>query len=101
MSKSNLSRRQFLNRSVAMAGAGLAIGGTRSTGRVNGRMIPSGSQWRGSTAAANLMSTSTWRCPGWPYWPDPTARHSSCPSEWLDHNPWASLIPLAAGASRS
>ena len=36
MSKSNLSRRQFLNRSVAMAGAGFAIGGTRSTGRVVG-----------------------------------------------------------------
>ncbi len=36
MSKSNLSRRQFLNRSVAMAGAGFAIGGTRSTGRVIG-----------------------------------------------------------------
>ena len=36
MSKSNLSRRQFLNRSVAMAGAGFAIGGTRSSGRVIG-----------------------------------------------------------------
>ena len=36
MSKSNLSRRQFLNRSVAAAGAGFAIGGTRSSGRVIG-----------------------------------------------------------------
>ena len=36
MSKGNLSRRQFLNRSVAVAGAGFAIGGTRSTGRVIG-----------------------------------------------------------------
>jgi predicted dehydrogenase len=36
MSKSNLSRRQFLNRSLAVGGAGFAIGGTRSTGRVLG-----------------------------------------------------------------
>ena len=36
MSKGNLSRRQFLNRSVAVAGTGFAIGGTRSTGRVIG-----------------------------------------------------------------
>ena len=36
MSKNNLSRRQFLNRSLAITGAGFAIGGTRSTGRVIG-----------------------------------------------------------------
>ncbi len=36
MPKSNLSRRQFLHRSVAMAGAGFAISGTRSSGRVIG-----------------------------------------------------------------
>jgi predicted dehydrogenase len=36
MSKSDLSRRQFLNRSVAIAGAGFAVGGTRSSGRVVG-----------------------------------------------------------------
>jgi predicted dehydrogenase len=36
MPKRALSRRQFLNRSVAFAGAGFAIGGTRSTGRVIG-----------------------------------------------------------------
>jgi predicted dehydrogenase len=36
MSKFHLSRRQFLNRSLSVAGAGFAIGGTRSTGRVIG-----------------------------------------------------------------
>ncbi|MGC8639985.1 MAG: Gfo/Idh/MocA family protein [Isosphaeraceae bacterium] len=36
MPTSSLSRRQFLNRSLAFAGAGFAIGGTRSTGRVIG-----------------------------------------------------------------
>ncbi len=36
MPKSSLNRRQFLNRSLAAAGAGFAIGGTRSTGRVIG-----------------------------------------------------------------
>jgi predicted dehydrogenase len=36
MSQSSLNRRQFLNRSLAAAGAGFAIGGTRSTGRVIG-----------------------------------------------------------------
>ena len=38
MSKSHLSRRQFMNRSLAAAGvgAGFAIGGTKSSGRVIG-----------------------------------------------------------------
>ncbi len=36
MSKSNVTRRQFLNRSAVLAGAGFAIGGTRSSGRVIG-----------------------------------------------------------------
>ena len=36
MSTSSLSRRQFLSRSLAVAGAGFAIGGTRSTGRIIG-----------------------------------------------------------------
>ena len=38
MSKSHLSRRQFMNRSLAAAGvgAGFAIGGTKSSGRVLG-----------------------------------------------------------------
>ena len=38
MSKSHLSRRQFINRSLAAAGAGagFAIGGTKSSGRVIG-----------------------------------------------------------------
>ena len=36
MASKSLSRRQFLGRSLAVAGAGFAIGGTRSTGRVIG-----------------------------------------------------------------
>jgi len=24
---------------------------------------------------------------------DPAARHSSCPSEWLDHDPWGKIDP--------
>src|SRR5580693_9263218 len=38
MSRSHLSRRQFMNRSLAAAGAGaaFAIGGTKSSGRVIG-----------------------------------------------------------------
>ena len=38
MSKSHLSRRQFMNRSLAAAGvgAGFAIGGTKSSGRIIG-----------------------------------------------------------------
>ena len=38
MSKSHLSRRQFMNRSLAAAGVvgGFAIGGTKSSGRVLG-----------------------------------------------------------------
>ena len=53
MSKSGLNRRQFLNRSLAVAGAGFAIGGTRSTGRVIGandtiRVAVAGLNGRGS-----------------------------------------------------
>src|SRR3954471_21794403 len=53
MSKSGLNRRQFLNRSLAVAGAGFAIGGTRSTGRVLGandtiRVAVAGLNGRGS-----------------------------------------------------
>ncbi|MGZ3337981.1 MAG: Gfo/Idh/MocA family oxidoreductase [Isosphaeraceae bacterium] len=53
MSKSGLNRRQFLNRSLAVAGAGFAIGGTRTTGRVIGandtvRVAVAGLNGRGS-----------------------------------------------------
>src|SRR5215831_17192816 len=55
MSKSHLSRRQFLGRSLAAAGvgAGFAIGGTKSSGRVLGandavRVAVAGLNGRGS-----------------------------------------------------
>src|SRR3954464_13324360 len=53
MSKSGLNRRQFLNRSLAVAGAGFAIGGTRTSGRVIGandtvRVAVAGLNGRGS-----------------------------------------------------
>ena len=55
MSKSRLSRRQFLSRSLAIAGAGFAIGGTRSSGRVIGandtiRVAVAGLNGRGGSA---------------------------------------------------
>src|SRR5262245_18061901 len=53
MSRSHLNRRQFLNRSLATAGAGFAVGGTRSSGRVLGandtvRVAIAGLNGRGS-----------------------------------------------------
>src|SRR3954465_4867117 len=53
LSKSRLNRRQFMNRSLAVAGAGFAIGGTRTTGRVIGandtiRVAVAGLNGRGS-----------------------------------------------------
>jgi len=43
---SHLNRRQFLGRSVAAGiGAGFAIGGTKSSGRVIGAKTRSGSRW--------------------------------------------------------
>jgi predicted dehydrogenase len=53
MSKSSLNRRRFLNRSLAVTGAGFAIGGTRTTGRVIGandsiRVAVAGLNGRGS-----------------------------------------------------
>jgi len=59
MSKSNLSRRQFLNRSVAMAGAGFAIGGTRSTRRVIGANDTIRVAIAGLNGRAGRMSMST------------------------------------------
>ena len=54
MSKSHLSRRQFLNRSLAAAGVagGFAIGGTRHRGGSSAPTTPSVSPWPGSTAEA-------------------------------------------------
>jgi predicted dehydrogenase len=53
MSTTHQSRRQFLNRSLAIAGAGFAIGGTRTAGRVLGandtiRVAVAGLNGRGS-----------------------------------------------------
>ena len=52
MSRSEQSRRRFLRNSLAVAGAGFAIGGTRTTGRVLGATTRSASPWPASTAGA-------------------------------------------------
>src|SRR5262249_8030743 len=61
MSRSNWSRRQFLSRSLAAAGvgAGFAIGGTKSSGRVIGandtvRVAVAGLNGRGSAHVSGL-----------------------------------------------
>jgi predicted dehydrogenase len=63
MSKSHLSRRQFMNRSVAAAGvgAGFAIGGTKSSGRVIGandtvRLAVAGLNGRGSEHVSQFVA---------------------------------------------
>ena len=58
MARTSLSRRQFLSGSLAVAGAGFAIGGTRSTGRVLGANDTIWWPWPGSTAGAGRTSTS-------------------------------------------
>ena len=136
MSKSNLSRRLFLNRSVAMAGAGFAIGGTRSTGQVIGandtiRVAIAGLNGRGGShvdeyvkmPAVTLVPMEehlkdngvaldgldyrlgrklTFDAATESFEGDveanslltrPYPRRSSCPSEWLDHDPWGKMDP--------
>jgi predicted dehydrogenase len=63
MSKSHLSRRQFMNRSVAAAGvgAGFAIGGTKSSGRVIGandtvRLAVAGLNGRGGEHVSQFVA---------------------------------------------
>ncbi len=60
MSKSHLSRRQFMNRSLATAGVvgGFAIGGTKSSGRVLGANDTIRLPWPGSTDEAAITSVS-------------------------------------------
>lgn len=60
MSKSRLNRRRFLGQSLAAAGAGFAIGGTRSTGRVLGandaiRVAVAGLNGRGSAHVGSYV----------------------------------------------
>ena len=63
MSKSHLSRRQFMNRSLAAAGvgAGFAIGGTKSSGRVIGandtvRLAVAGLNGRGGAHVGEFVT---------------------------------------------
>ena len=63
MSKSHLSRRQFMNQSIAAAGigAGFAIGGTKSSGRVVGandtiRLAVAGLNGRGGSHVSEFVA---------------------------------------------
>ena len=63
MRKSDLSRRQFMNRSLAAAGvgAGFAIGGTKSSGRIIGandtiRLAVAGLNGRGQSHVAEFAT---------------------------------------------
>ena len=78
MSKSHLNRRQFLNRSLAAAGvgAGFAIGGTKSSGRVIGandtiRIAVAGLNGRGGDAR-RVSSCKMNRASRSPTWSIPT-----------------------------
>ena len=92
MSKSMLSRRQFMNRSLAAAGvgAGFAIGGTKSSGRVIGanetvRMAVAGLNGRGSSHVGEFVQDAgrrdqlTWSIPT----PGPTPKRlEQIQEEW-------------------
>ena len=65
MASISLSRRQFLGGSLAVAGAGFAIGGTRSTGPVLGANDKVGLAVAGLNGRGGAHVDELRRCPTW------------------------------------